>query len=550
MSSARRRGEAESASVPGMPVATVSRGQAAATLLSSLLFVLAFPQYGGAWHLDVLAWFALVPFLVAAAGRGGWSGILLGAALGCAIEAGGFIWIYHAARVFTEMPRVLAVVAFLFWLTYSMLPWILLGGVLGRCRGATSILWVVPFWVGVEHYFPRLWTWHFGVALAPRETLLQCADLFGASGLTALMLLTNVVLFLVWRARHRRLPLPWKSVATWIVALVFANVYGSIRLQQVQRFEQSREPIRVLLLQGALGFGERLAAGLETYRRLTQKTLTDLSDGEVDLVVWPEGAISQARRVGQGIRDDAVFNLTAGADPWLGFRSFGVERPDVGVPLFAGGTGFVAGRKLPLSNVAVYLVPGRTPEFYEKIVRVPFGEVIPFATLLPESVLERFDIPVGTIAAGEKNSRLKLGDSQFRSLICYEAILPEFVRQNSRGVDFMVNITEDIWYGLTAHIPQHAAVLQLRVVENRTPLVRCTNVGPSGVVHASGRFDQGENILSREVVVKEVRPGRMPTLYGAGGHWFAPALLCLSVLRGGLRTVRRRPARTEKTVAR
>ena len=160
---------------------------------------------------------------------------------------------------------------------------------------------------------------------------------------------------------------------------------------------------------------------------------------------------------------------------------------------------------------------------------VPFGESVPGWDLLPESWRQAFPA-IGNLSLGDDNPPMTLGKSTFRNLICYEAVLPEYVRQSAIGSDFLVNITEDYWYGNTAHIPQHLSVLILRSVESRIPVLRCTNVGPSGIVDITGEFHGPRVIWKDHSFTESFIPGRVESIYSSWGHWFPLLSLLLGVL--------------------
>ena len=239
----------------------------------------------------------------------------------------------------------------------------------------------------------------------------------------------------------------------------------------------------------------------------------------MDLTVWPEGA------------DSCPFDLTPGEDPWRAHRDESstplLLRDAFPIPVLTGAVGYNANRSPPISNIAAYIQPGKEPLFYEKNIRMPFGEVVPFLDLVPKDLQRALGLHVGTIYAGTQNPVFHLGDLSFRNLICYEAIFPSYLRQAAEGVDFLVNITEDIWYGRTAHIPQHVSVLVLRVVEDRAPLVRCTNIGPSGVFDITGRFHHGEKVFEPETVFAELKVAKLATVYESGGYIF-PLIMVLA----------------------
>ena len=240
----------------------------------------------------------------------------------------------------------------------------------------------------------------------------------------------------------------------------------------------------------------------------------------VDLVIWPEAA------------DPHPFDLTPGNDPWAGHprdkTGRGVLLRDaLEVPLLTGASGYRYDRPVHWSGIAAYLRPGQKPLFYEKNVRLLFGEYVPFGELVPRSWRDALGIRVATVAAGTTNPVFQLHGSSFKNLVCYEAVLPDYYRGAASGVDFLVNITEDIWYGRTAHISQHVSVLILRAVENRTPLVRAANMGPSGVIDISGRFRRVEKIFEPDVFVGALHAGSTGSFYRSAGHFFPLAMLLL-----------------------
>lgn len=494
----------------------------AAALLSGVLIVLAFPLFGSEMGLDWLVWGALTPLFFAATGQGVRRGLLLGLCAGTILEAAGFLWILLAIRRFTGMPWLLSTMGFLLWVLYSSLPWAALGGALGGCSRPHRVLWVLPFWVGLEHCFPRLFPWHLGGALHARQWLVQTVDIWGASGLTALVFLASACFYLGGLSALRRERFPLAATVALAVLTAGALGYGALRLDQVRRLEKAAPLLRVALIQGALSPDRRGREGLEYYLEATEQVL---ERGGVDLVVWPEGAVSGA--------EWPPFDLTPGRGP-RGVRggqaavALARKVEELGVPLVAGGTGYDATRLPPVSNVLAYFQPGRLPAFYEKNIRVPGGEYVPLLDHLPESWRRRF-AHIGTLAAGTTNPRLSLDDHSFRSLICYEAVLPGFVARTAAGTDFLVNITEDVWYGRTAHIPQHVSVLRLRVVENRTPVVRCTNMGPSGVFTPSGRFLSSGAVFEPAADIVAFGMGRLSTVYGLWGRFLPVGFLCFAV---------------------
>ncbi len=504
-------------------------------VVTGVLMVLAFPRLGDRYGLDHLIWITFLPLFLAARGVGARKGFLLGWFAGMTLELGGFFWILHSIRTFGKLGVVVSSLLFLAWLVWETLPWAILGLALGRCRRRMQILWVLPLWVGIEHWFPRVWPWHTGGALYAQTWLLQCVDLVGTSGLTALVFLTAASLYLL---ATRRAGEKGPVVTAFVtVALVGAAlVYGALRVDQARGAHASRPELRVGLVQGYLASDARSSSGTETYIGETRQLLAENAE-PLDLIVWPEGADDGRRH---------PFDLTPEASPWAfhrvlqpGTRRLATPpryliRDEFDVPLLFGAAGFVHGPpdaqgRLPILenyNVAAYLHPGREVEFYRKNKPVPFGESVPGLDLLPASW--RAKVPnIGNLDLGTDNPVMQLGEHRFKNLVCYEAVIPSYVREAAEGADFLVNITEDYWYGDTAHVSQHRSVFILRAVENRVPVVRVTNVGPSGIVDVTGAFHSTEATFERVRTVEVLRPGRLQSLYTRLGHFFP--LICLLI---------------------
>jgi apolipoprotein N-acyltransferase len=507
-------------------------------VLAGSLVVLAFPLYGDRYHLDYLMWVAFVPLFLAAQGVGARRGFFVGWIAGMTLEAAGFIWILFAIRSFGGTGPVLSSLIFAAWVSYSTIPWALLGLALGRCRRPEHVLWVIPLWVGIEHLFPRVWPWHIGGAMYARSWLLQCVDVAGVSGLTGLVFLVNFAIYRLYLHRRARGAFPrWTLIATG-GAVALALVYGAVRLGQLREFQDGQAQLEVGLVHGSISTRERDESGGERYVDWTKELLS--RHPGVDLVVWPESA------------DSNLFVLTSGPAAWGEHRvrtdsQGGTQAPnrrvkirdDFDVPLLIGAGAVVlvpvdrGGPRPQLEiaeryNVAAYCRADDRVEFYKKNKPVPFGESVPFVDKLPDSwreTLERKFPFIGNLDLGVDNPPMDLDGHTFRNLVCYEAVIPAYVREASVGSDFLVNITEDYWYGRTAHTSQHLSVFILRAVESRVPIVRCTNVGPSGVVDVTGEWHTGGEVYGEGRFTCELRPGQAGSIYREFGHLFA--LFCL-----------------------
>ena len=165
---------------------------------------------------------------------------------------------------------------------------------------------------------------------------------------------------------------------------------------------------------------------------------------------------------------------------------------------------------------------------------MPFGEYMPMEDLIPWSSLQ---VPlVGSYVAGEKFTVFRLPDWRFGVTICWENLFPDFVRQFVKnGAQFMVNITNEAWFGKGSAPYQFLSMNVFRAVENRVYVVRCANTGISCFIDPYGRIidrvkdDTGEDVFVRGVLTGSIIPLDSKTFYTSHGDWFAWTSMACSV---------------------
>ncbi len=170
---------------------------------------------------------------------------------------------------------------------------------------------------------------------------------------------------------------------------------------------------------------------------------------------------------------------------------------------------------------------------YDKAHLVPFGEYVPFRRLLPFKKLTAGSID---LSAGPGPRTIALpGLPAFGPLVCYEAIFPGAVVDESERPAWLLNLTNDAWYGRSSGPYQHFAIARTRAVEEGLPLVRVANNGISGVVDARGRVVARVNLDAVGYADVTLPAAGAPTLYGRFGDWALLALLILGALPVALR---------------
>jgi apolipoprotein N-acyltransferase len=150
-----------------------------------------------------------------------------------------------------------------------------------------------------------------------------------------------------------------------------------------------------------------------------------------------------------------------------------------------------AGRDNPprvFNSVYVIDDTGEILDAYDKVRLVPFGEFLPFRGIFEAAGIRQLIALPGGFSAGVRRTVLTAPSAPpFSPLICYEAIFPGEVVAPGTTPGWLLNLTNDAWYGATPGPYQHFAQARLRAVEEGLPLIRAANSGISAIVDPYGR---------------------------------------------------------------
>ena len=247
----------------------------------------------------------------------------------------------------------------------------------------------------------------------------------------------------------------------------------------------------------------------------------DLSanDGAPDMVIWPEAAVPFLPEDRADLLQDISF-ATNGAEVILGAR-----RRDESGNWY---------NRLVLLNSDGVLIDN-----YDKHHLVPFGEYVPLQSILSKIGLSALTGRGWT--AGEGPRVISSGDTPpFLPLICYEAIFPQHASVDGARADWIVQVTNDAWFGKFSGPYQHLAQARVRAIEQGLPLARSANTGVSAMVDPFGRVIEGIP-LGEMGVIDVSLPAPLPeTLYSRSGDWPIAGILLLLTLLQLLPAKRRR----------
>ncbi len=490
-----------------------------ACVAAGLSLAAAFPSL----DLWPLAWLSLLPLLVCIRGRPLGTAFRRGWLFGLSFYLAVLYWIPSTIGNYTRIPVVAAllllvllaaVLALGAGLFAAGLEWMAAAGI-SRVVAA-PVLWVAIEWT--RTFFPVGFPWaSLGYSQHSVLTVLQSADLAGVYGISALIVFVSAALAELRDgvARHRRL------IAATVILFVVVLAYGRLRLAAVEG-AGSTASIRVGLIQANVEQASKWDDRLQDEILARHMELSrEAADRGARLVVWPEASLPFVFDSDDRSRVLVDFAAGRGTDMLVGAPGYGRR----------------GGRPPMAYNEAWHISgEGRVSEPYDKIQLVPFGEYVPFGPLL--AWVDRAVEVVGTFGRGTERVVFAGPEAdfaggrrraRFSALICYEAIFPALVRDFVRGgADFLVNISNDAWYGPTAAPHQHLAMAALRAVEHRMPLLRATNTGVSAVVAPTGRVLSASPLFETAVVVETVTVPEIASVYTAVGDLFV--YLCLGTL--------------------
>jgi apolipoprotein N-acyltransferase len=320
----------------------------------------------------------------------------------------------------------------------------------------------------------------FGYALASVPALAQTASVVGLWGLTFIALAvfaSPAVLTDKFEATRR----PWLPPAIAVIALAALGGYGLDRLASMETGFVAGAKLRIMqpnLPQDQKFQASAKHAVMDRYISISDRATAPDRQGirDVTHLFWPESAFpffleqeaDALARIADLLRGGAV--LVTGAAR--------LEEPRPG-----------SNEARVYNSIRVVMSDGAISATYDKVHLVPFGEYLPFQNFLESIGLEQLTRVRGGFTAGPRLRALSIpGLPPAAPLVCYEAIFPgEVIPEGPRPL-WMLNVSNDAWFGLTPGPYQHFLQARIRTIEEGLPLVRATNNGISAVVDPLGRI--------------------------------------------------------------
>jgi apolipoprotein N-acyltransferase len=510
--------------------------------VGGLALAASFPKVGIAG----LAWIGPGSILFASQGRSWGEVFRIGFAGGFAYALAAFYWLLFIPFPAGAIAGWLALSAYLGLYTAT---WVWLCWKACPCQTRSlqalletplplRLLWAfgcAVLWVGLEMLLARLFTgfpWNLlGASQYAILPLIQVAELTGVYGISFLIAWFSVSLATatVQLASH-----PIESKAWWgdlilpLVALVGTVGFGSSRLARMHSPDRTLKAVLIQpsIPQTLIWDTNQNAVRFTELIELSERALKQVTNAQ--LLVWPEAAVPNMLRY-ELETYQAVTNLALSHHVWMILGSDdAVARPGGDEP------------EVDYYNSSFLVNPkGDVLATYRKRRLVIFGEYIPLEHWLG---LMKYLTPVGgSFTAGRGPMPFAFPDLQVKCsvLICFEDIFPDLIPEYvTPDTDFLLNLTNNGWFGESAAQWQHAANAVLRAIENRIPLVRCANNGLTCWVDAYGGMHDVYYPDSKDVYGAGFKTVDIPllargekrplTFYTRHGDWFGWACAALS----------------------
>jgi apolipoprotein N-acyltransferase len=502
---------------------------AAASVAAGLALALAYPNF----EFTALAWTGLTPVIVIAAWRGPAAAFAWGALAGVLFFFTLLSWLNFTFSVYSAIPAPLVYVPTLALAAYCGLYVALFAAAVAYLAGRRSPFWALacaPFiWVAGEwvrgHLFGGFPWGLLGYSQYRELRVIQIAELGGVYAVSFVVVAANAALAGLFVLPGRQALVGLVSGGVLVVATLG---FGAARLAQTASGEVPEVKVGIMqpAIEQPLKFDPNHAAQtLGIYLELTRRAARD----EPQLLVWPETAMPGALRREPGLQRLLAELVTT-----------------LGMPLLVGSIDVSDGRPVQYRNSAFLVTERGIAERYDKIQLVPFGEYVPLSSLL--GFVRGWAEFIADLEPGARPVVFSGPPAPFGVVICYEGIFPELVREFVKdGARFMVNMTNDAWFGRTSGPAQHLAMYPLRAVEHRTAVVRAANTGISALIAPSGRILRRLPLFERGTLTDRVPLRARTTLYTRWGDWLA--WLSLAVTAGALGAARGRGSRPGTAVS-
>ena len=284
--------------------------------------------------------------------------------------------------------------------------------------------------------------------------------------------------------------------------------YGALRLESADNLMTKEEVVIIQpnIKQEHKWDRRRARKIINTYFELTKKGIEKIENKKNAIIIWPEAALPIDIKRDKTMRRLIANLLPENINLISGFVH--LTPPKVFNSLFA----------LNSEGKIIYI--------YDKNHLVPFGEYVPFQSLLESFGIRQITGGTGGFGAGTTRP---LFQNKILPLICFEISFPREIRADKRP-QWIVNITNDGWYQTTPGPYQHFQLARIRAIEFGLPVIRAANTGISAVIDPYGRVIKKQKLETQGFIHSTIPITLEKTPYAIYGEWLFIALLLVNGL--------------------
>jgi apolipoprotein N-acyltransferase len=322
------------------------------------------------------------------------------------------------------------------------------------------------------------------------------------------------------RSRGRR---PWLAPAMALTLLVIMGIYGIVRLTLQPTRQVANVKLRIMqpnLAQDARFNYSAKAEVMRKYLALSDRATAPQSSGVRDatVLIWPESAFP--------------FFLTREADAMAQIADL-LPKGTVLITGAVRAPEVPPGARITRAYNSIYLIDhdGGVLSVYDKLHLVPFGEFLPFQDFMEKLGFVQLTKVSGGFIPGLRRKPMDVPNAPpMLPLICYEAVFPADAATRDERPGWIVNLTNDGWFGISTGPYQHLQQARMRAIEQGLPLVRAANTGVSAVIDPMGRVVARLGLGVEGVLDSGLPSAIAPTVYARTGDIPAAVIVAAAAL--------------------
>lgn len=444
------------------------------------------------------------------------------------LKMGSFCWGYFIVSLYWVSNSLFFEIEHFWWLLpfcFLGLPFFMAGIMTGagylipwwKEPGLMGFFWMVVWWVGGEtllSFMAPQFPWPIlGYTWMTYPEIAQLGAFIGVYGLSALTLVFGFWAYIFMTHSKTKALFFAFLVGPVLLALGLWN-FGEERMMQPYKVSTNIRVVQSNIPQAKVWDAQEQ---IRSINKLIQLSQTFNPSFFPQVLIWPESAIGFYLKENPVLRDRLAALLVPGSYLVSGAAHRSLEEEKI------------------WNSIAVLDYQGTLRAMYDKHHLVPFGEYFPFRNILekifPKGTIRKVTAGLLDFSAGPGPMTLNMPlIPGFSPLVCYEIIFSGQVRALGERPKWLLNVTNNIWFGDSAGPYQYLRMAQMRAVEEGLPVVVAANTGISALIDPYGRILNSLGMNETGVIDCQLPDPLPPTIFSVFGPYQKTTLIWLLVL--------------------